>query len=501
MRPHSSRNPPADGRLVTPIEFVDQTLRDGQQSLWGMRMRAGHILSIAPVIDAAGYRAVDLTGSSMFEVLVRYRREDPWRGLDAIRAAFPDSPLRAGTRPNGVVGMGITPDSVIELWVRTLARHGIRSLWLFDCLHNVEHLLKVADVARSAGVAPSPQINFSFSPVHTDEYYAGIVRRMVAGGDLDTIILGDEAGVLGPERARHWVRLIREGAPGVPLELHFHNRTAMANLNHIIGVQEGATILHTAVSTMANGVSMPSTEVTIDNMRRLGHEVAIDDSRLADVAAHFGALADQEGFPRGAPVEYEVAAIQQQFPGGMMGTLREQLAQVGMTERLPALLEESIRVREELGWPIMATPFSQLVGIQALLHVTQEERWATIPDETMMYLAGWYGTPPGPVAPELLDRVSSTPRGRAILAADGPPQPSIAEIRRDYGPHVSDEELLLRYLIAGPDVDAMYAAKAPIEPIRPRPAARDEWLADLLRGSRARAISVRTPGLQVSLRR
>jgi oxaloacetate decarboxylase (Na+ extruding) subunit alpha len=481
------------------IEIIDQTLRDGQQSLWGMRMQAGHMLPVADAIDSAGYRVVDLTGSSIFEVMVRFRQENPWKGLDAICASLPRSTLRAGSRTNGIVGMNVTPSSIVELWIRTLAKHGIESFWIFDCLHDIDQMLETARIARDAGLKPSPQINFSQSPVHTDEYYADLIERLIAGGAADTVVLGDEAGVLGPERARRWIRLMKEHAGDVPLELHFHNRTAMANLNHIIGVEEGAWILHSAVSTMANGVSMPSTEVTVDNMRRLGHEVALDDSRLKEVADHFGALADDQGFHRGAPVEYSVAAIQQQFPGGMMGTLREQLKQVGMTDRLGAVLEESIRVRSEMGWPIMATPFSQLVGIQALLNVVQGERYATIPDENLMYLAGWYGTPPGEVDQELLDRASQTERGRTIMATPHAPQPSLKEIRAEYGEHLSDEELLLRYLIPGTDVDAMYAADNPIEPILPT--AGVGWLKDLMTTTAGRSVSATRGAVSVSLRR
>jgi oxaloacetate decarboxylase alpha subunit len=310
--------------------------------------------------------------------------------------------------------------------------------------------------------------------------------------------------VLGPERARAWIRQSQEraAAGGLPLEMHFHNRTAMANLNHIIGVEEGVTIVHAAISTLANGVSMPSTEVTVDNMRRLGHEVAIDDSRLAEVAEHFGALADEEGFARGAPVEYQVANIQQQFPGGMMGTLREQLKQVGMSERLPAVLEEAIRVREEMGWPIMATPFSQLVGIQALLNVVQGERYATIPEENLMYLAGWYGTPPGPVDPEVLERAAANPRGREMMDAGHAPQPSLAEIRAEYGESLTDEELLLRYLIPGNDVDRMYEADNPIEPIVPVGGPDGiPWLKDLLGATDARGVSASRGNVRVTLRR
>lgn len=486
------------------IEIVDQTLRDGQQSYWGMRMQAGQVLPVAEAIDSAGYRVVDLTGSSIFEVMVRFREENPWKGLDAIRAALPNSTLRAGTRTNGIVGMNVTPDSIVELWIRTLAKHGIESLWIFDCLHDAENMVRVAKIAREAGAAPSPQLNFSESPVHTDTYYADVIDRMIAGDAAETIILGDEAGVLGPERARRWIRQSQERATAgeTPLEMHFHNRTAMANLNHIIGVEEGVTILHSAISTLANGVSMPSTEVTVDNMRRLGHEVAVDERRFAEVAEHFGGLADDQGFQRGAPVEYQVANVQQQFPGGMMGTLREQLKQVGMSDRLPAVLEEAIRVREEMGWPIMATPFSQLVGIQALLNVVGGERYATIPEENLMYLAGWYGKPPGEVDPEVLDKAAATARGKEMMEAGHAPQPSLKEIRAEYGENLSDEELLLRYLIPGEDVENMYRADNPIEPIRPLGAPGGlPWLRDLLSNSEARGLSASRGGVSVTLRR
>jgi oxaloacetate decarboxylase alpha subunit len=482
------------------IEFIDQSLRDGQQSLWGMRLRAGEVLPIADAIDSAGYRVVDLTGSSPFEVQVRYNREDPWEGLDLVRAALPNCVLRAGTRSNGVVGMGITPDSIIELWIRTLAKHGIQSLWIFDCLHNVDKMLDVAAKARDAGLAPSPQVNFSLSPVHTDEYYAEVIKGFAASDVPATIVLGDEAGVLGPERARKWIRLMRECAPDATLEMHFHNRTAMANLNHIIGVEEGLTIVHTAVRSMANGPSMPSTEVTVDNMRRLGHEVTIDDSRLAEVSDHLAALAVENGHHLGEPVEYSLATIQQQFPGGMTGTLRNQLVTYGMEDKLPEVLEESIRVRAEMGYPIMATPFSQLVGIQALLNVVNGERYITIPDENLMFLAGHYGPPPGELDQEVLDRAFSTDRGKRMLDWS-PPQPTLEEIRRDYGKSLSDEELLLRYLIPGPDVDAMYAAHNPIEPVYPLGGPQGlGWLKEVF-DNPSRSVEASRGGVSISLSR
>lgn len=486
---------------MAQIEFVDQSLRDGQQSLWGMRLRAGHVLPIAEAIDTAGYRVVDLTGSSPFEVQVRFNLENPWTGLDAVRAALPRSILRAGTRSNGVVGMGITPDSIIELWIRTLAKHGIQSLWIFDCLHNTGKMLEVAGKARDAGLAPSPQVNFSLSPVHTDEYYARVMQAFAASDVPASIILGDEAGVLHPERARSWIRLMRQTAPGTDLEMHFHNKTGMGTVNYIIGVEEGVTIVHTAVESMANGPSMPSTAVTADNMRRLGHEVTIDERHLDEVSTHLAATAAEEGHHIGAPVEYSLATVQQQFPGGMTGTLRNQLKMYGMEDRLPAVLEEAIRVRAEMGYPIMATPFSQLVGIQALLNVVQGERYLTIPDENLMYLAGHYGQPPGELDPELLDRAFSTDRGTAMLGWE-PPQPTIEDIRQEYGTGISDEELLLRYLIPGPDVDAMYEAAKPIEPVYPLGGAQGlDWIKDVLESRTTKSVTASRGSVTISLSR
>lgn len=483
------------------VEIVEQSLRDGQQSLWGMRMRAGHILPVAAEIDAVGYHIVDCTGSSIFEVLVRYCRENPWEGLDLVRAAMPRSALRAGTRSNGVVGMGITPRAIVELWVQTLARHGINSLWIFDCLFDLEQLQWVVGVARDAGLRVSPQVMFAHSPVHSDEYYEANVRAMAAWDGLDSIILGDEAGVLTTDRARTWIPRMKAAAGAVPLEMHFHNTTGLGGLNHLIGVEAGVTIAHSAISTLANGPSMPSTEATVDNLRRSGHTVEIDDSRLPRLAEHFARCAAAEGYPTGTPAEYRVAVYQQQLPGGMMGTLLNQLRSYGMEDRLPEVLAEVEVVRAEMGYPVMATPFSQLVGIQALLNVVNGERYAVIPDENLIYLAGHYGPHPGPVAPEVLDRAFSSARGRE-LQAWSPPQPSITEIRRQYGPHLSDEELLLRYLIPGEDVDAMYAA-GPVrrDLLTGTASPHVRWVQDLMASTTARAITARNGDLTIRLAR
>lgn len=441
---------------MTEIKFIDQSLRDGQQSLWGMRMRAGHSLPVAADIDRMGYHIVDLTGSSLFEVLVKYQRENPWDGLDLVRAAMPASRLRAGSRANAIVGMGLTPRSILELWVRTLVKHGIGSMWVFDCLFNLQEMQWMCGVVQDAGAQAAPQVMFAETPVHTDDFYTEIVREMSTWG-TESIILGDEAGVLSPERAATWIPRMIEAANGVPLEAHFHNTTGISTLNYLTAALHGVHILHTAMGPMANGPSMPSVDVTADNMRRLGFEVDLDESLIPGISEHLRRVAEAEGYIIGSPREYNLAHSDHQLPGGMTGTLLAQLKQYGMEARYDELLEEIGVVREEMGFPIMATPYSQLVGIQALLNLVNAERYTVFPDENLMYLAGHMGPIPGRVSQEVMDRAFSSKRGKEFLVWEAP-QPSLKEIRQRLGETLSDEELLLRFLIPGPDVDAMMAA-------------------------------------------
>ncbi len=443
---------------MSDVEFVDQTLRDGQQSLWGMRMRAGMIAPVAEEIDQAGYRVVDLTASSLMEVVLRYCHEDPFEGLDLIRSLFPLTPLRSASRSNCIAKFGLTPVSLMELWVRTLVRHGIRSFWIYDCLYNMDAMEHLSRVAHGEGADVAAAVMFGVSPVHTDEWFAERVREMASWGSVSSIYVEDAPGILTPERARTLMPALVAAAGGLPLEMHCHNTTGLAPLNYVEALNAGVRILHTASEPLANGPSLPSIEATLENLRWLGYTSSIDSSRLPGIARHFHRVGEQEGYALGAPVEYQVFPYHHQLPGGMTGTLKAQLAEYQMESRLIEVLEEVVRVRAELGHPISATPFSQLMGIQAVLNVVTGDRYSIVPDEVIMYVYGHLGEPPAPLDGDVLDRIVSSPRGRE-LARFEPPQPSLPELRAQYGgSHLSDEELLLRYLVPEADIAAARAA-------------------------------------------
>lgn len=484
------------------IDIVEQTWRDGQQSLWGMRLRGGMVERMAARMDEAGFRAIEVTGSSLMECSVRYSREDPWESLDLWRRWMPRSELRAPVCQNRIGTFGMTPDALIDLYVQTLVRHGIDCFWVYDCLYNMDGMKRVCDAIAAAGGRAMGAIMFGISPVHTDAWFAARVREMAGWASVCGIYVEDAPGILAPDRARSLVPALLAAAGDKPIEFHFHNTTGMGALNYVIAIEAGARCLHTCSRPLANGPSLPSTEQTLENIRWLGHSHGIDESVLPDLAEHLTRIAQQEGWAVGVPAEYSAFAYRHHLPGGMTGTLKAQLAQYGMQDRLNEVLEETVRVREEMGHPVSATPFSQLIGIQSVLNVVTGERWSTVPDEVILYLGGHYGVPPAPVDDEVRDRVLHSAHGRRFADWQRP-QPDLNELRRQYGgPRLSDEELLLRYLVPAEDFAAMrQAGPVPRQYDYADRTTMQDLLDHLLTLKRPRQVSVRRVDGEISLTR
>lgn len=483
------------------IEFVDQTLRDGQQSLWGLRMRAYQAAESLPHLDRTGFRVIDLTGAGMFTVLLREFKDDPWASTDFLVSGLPNNTLRSGMRTTAVIGFSLAPDAIIDLWVRTLIKHGVTSFWIYDCLYDMPTMRRLAKVIRDSGGQPVPAVMYGLTGVHDDAFFADKAREMASWPGVESIYVEDAAGVLTPERARTLLPAIRQATGTLPLELHCHNTTGLAPHNYIEGIHAGFTTLHTASRPMANGPSLPSTEAMTTVVEHLGHTHNLDADQFAPVAENFTWAAYDAGFEPGVPAEYDPRIYQHQIPGGMTGTLKNQLDMHDMADRLDQVFAEIPQVREELGHPIMATPFSQFVGIQAVLNVVTGERYKMVPDEVLHYALGHYGPLPKGIEPEVQDRIMSTPRAAEFEKWERP-QPSLAEIRERIGGNLSDEELLLRYLTSDEEVDAMLAAG----PIRtdPRRSANNtvNHINELLRESQSRGLStvhIDTPEFSVRM--
>lgn len=480
------------------VEFLDETMRDGQQSLWGMRMQAGMALPVSPLIDRTGFRVIDLAGSSLMEVLIKHAQENPWEGLDLLVNSMPRTRLRGGMRSNASVTFGVTPDALMDLWMRQLNEHGIRSFWIYDVLYNIDKMHRLAKVAKEYGSEVAGSIMYVQSPVHTDEYFAEKAGQMAASPDIDTILLYDTAGVLEKERLQSLVPAIRAKVGGKPIEFHANNILGQSGKAYLDAVDLGVSILHTASRSMANGPSVPSTESVVKNLEILGHTHNLDKSLFKPVEDHFRAVGKAAGFLVDQFNEYDVLAVHHQIPGGMTGTLKAQLAQHKMSDRLDDVLEETAKVRRELGYPGMATPFSQLVGTLAVLNIVTGKRYSVIPDEVIQYAAGYYGETVAPIDGNVLDKIMTSPRAKDVLASP-PPQPGIEDLQKEYGT-TDPDELILRALVPGPALEKMRAA-GPVRQDYPLLSSPElDQVRKMLRVANLPLVQIQTDAMDLTLR-
>ena len=462
-------------------------------------MRSGMALPAARLLNRTGFRVIDFTGSTAFEVLIRYCRENPWEGLDYMVAATPNARIRDGMRANAAVTFSVTPDALMDAWMRQLNRHGVRSFWIYDVLYNVDKLHRLAKVAKEFGSEVAGTVMYFQSPVHTDEYYADVTRRVAASPYVDTILLYDTAGVLDRRRISTLLPTIRANANGKPIEFHSNNILGQSAKAYLDAIEFGVTVLHTASRPMANGPSVPSTEIMVHNLELLGHQHNLDTRYLPRIADHMERVGRAAGLPVNQHYEYDLLTTKSQIPGGMIGTLKAQLKMHGMSERYDELMREVAIVREELGYPGMATPFSQLVGIQAVLNMVSGERYKTIPDEVIQYAAGHYGKPVAPVDPDVMDRIMSAARAKQILASP-PAQPTIEDLRAQYGTS-DDDELILRALVPAAELENMRKA-GPVRrdyPLLSSPELKQ--VAHLMQIAKLPNVELRTPQFEARLRR
>lgn len=437
------------------IEFIDQTIRDAQQSLWGYLMRTNHMTSIAEAMDKVGYRAIATVGSQAFTVQVRTLQEDPWERIRTLSKLITKTPLRGSYVIFALSSFDLsTPRDIITLWIKRSVANGIKSFWICDYQTDMEKFLYFARIAKAEGAEVVPSLMYTSSPVHTNELWARKTRMIASAKDcVDRIMIEDASGVITPEATRELAATVLANCEGLPVEFHSHCNPGLAPLCYLEAIKAGITTVHTAVAPLANGTSLPATETILRNAKKLGFTSDIDEDALAQVSAHFRKVAEEEGLPIGVPTEYDVFHFEHQVPGGMMTNLTRQLSEVGMLNRLDEILEEIVVVRKDFGYPVMATPYSQIVGAQAVENVISGERYKQFTDEAIKYILGYYGEPVGPVDQNVKDKSMSLPRTKEFV--NWQPEnylKSVEELRKEIGPELSDDELLLKILIPGQPV-------------------------------------------------
>ena len=485
---------------MADIELVDVSIRDGNQSLWGATgLNTGQILQIAPILDRVGFRALDFTSSTHMGVAVRTSKEDPWERIRLMREAAPNTPLQLITTGFRFISWETADPDFMRLVYRRLIANGIARFAVIDPMHDMSSLLESARlIHEEGGEEVVAGLTYTVSEIHHDEFYADLAAQIAQSLNVERLYIKDPAGLLTPERARTLIPAVRARIGDLPMEIHSHCTIGLGPFTSLAAADLDVGTVHVAIGPLANGSSLPSATRLVANLREAGHTVDIDDRALALASDYFTRLADAEGLPSGAPQEYDAAFLRHQVPGGVMTTLQRQLGELRLKDKLPAVMEEVERVRAELGYPIMVTPFPQIVCAQALFNVIGPERYGNVPDQVIRYVLGRFGRPTAPVAQNVLDRILERPRAKELLAE--PRAPSVTEMRKKFPADMSDDEFLLRAVMPTEQVDAMVAAGPAKRSYNPDTRPLIELLRELTRRPRTAELAVEKSDFRLRLR-
>ena len=443
---------------MAKVQLIETSLRDGNQCLWSaLGVDTAKTLTIAPVMDRVGFKAIDFTTSTHMGVAVRYKKENPWERIRLMAKATPNTPLQFLSTGFRFISWETASPEFMALAFKTLIENGMRRFALADPMNDADANVACARMIKAAGgESVIGALVFTLSPIHDDAHYVARARTLAESPDVDALYIKDPGGLLTPLRARTLIPAVVAAIGDKPLELHSHCTIGVGELTYMDAPTWGVSAVQCASGAAADGISNPPSERVVSNLRALGHQVDIDDQALAEVNRYFTRLAEAEGLPAGRPQAFDASYLHHQLPGGTVGTMRRHLAEARVSHSEGAVIEELDRVRQELGWPIVMTPFAQMLITQAVLNVTGKQRYLTIPDEIIRYALGKFGRPNVPIAPEVMDRIESLPRTRELRQEPG--MPPLHELRQRIGPELSDEEFLLRATMPAGQVDAMKAA-------------------------------------------
>ncbi len=380
------------------VQFTETVLRDANQSLIATRMKFSEFQPILETLDKAGYYSLECWGGATFDSCLRYLNEDPWERLRKIKKACPNTKLQMLLRGQNLLGYHHYPDDVVRMFVKKSVENGIDIIRIFDALNDVKNIEVAVDETIKNGAIASGAICYTISPIHTLESYVELAKNMKSIG-CQTIAIKDMAGILSPAEAYKLVSALKD-AVDLPLVLHTHSTTGLGFMTLLKAVEAGCDIVDTAISSMSGGTSQPATETLQYTFEELGYETGLNGEVLKEIGDFFKPIRAEylkSGQLNPTVLATDTKALNYQVPGGMLSNLVAQLTAQGKMDKFDEVLLETPRVREDLGYPPLVTPMSQMVGVQATANVLAGERYKNVSKEVKSYLMGEYGKAPGKV--------------------------------------------------------------------------------------------------------
>ncbi len=449
-----------DMAKMKTVQFTETVLRDANQSLIATRMPIEDFKAILGELDKAGYYSLECWGGATFDSCLRYLGEDPWERLRTIKAACPNTKLQMLLRGQNLLGYKHYPDDVVRKFVAKSVENGIDIIRIFDALNDLRNVEVAVDQTLKSGAIASGTICYTTSPIHNIENYVKVAEGYAKLG-VQTLCIKDMAGILAPQEAYDLVKAIK-AAVKLPVVVHTHSTTGLGLLTLQKAVEAGADVIDTAISSLSGGTSQPPTETLVYALKNQGYNVELDQKALSKINGFFKPLRAKylaDGVLNPVVMATETDALEYQIPGGMLSNLVAQLTAQNKLDKLDEVLAETPRVREDLGYPPLVTPMSQMVGVQATFNVLLGERYKNISKEVKAYIKGEYGKAPGKVSKDLQKLVLGDEKPFTGRFADTL-EPGFEAAKEEIGALAHSEEDVLSYIAFPQQAKAFFEDRA-----------------------------------------
>ena len=438
------------------VNFTETVLRDANQSLIATRMPFSAFEPILKTMDKAGYYSLECWGGATFDSCLRYLDEDPWERLRKIKAACPNTKLQMLLRGQNILGYKHYPDDVVRLFVRKSVENGIDIIRIFDALNDVRNIEVAVDETLKAGAHASGTICYTLSPIHNLESYVKTAKQIESLG-VQSLCIKDMAGIMSPKEGYDLVKALKENIK-IPVVVHTHSTTGLGFMTLLKCVEAGADVIDTAISCFSGGTSQPATETMVYTLRQFGYDVNVDTNVCKEINDFFKPYRNEalkNGMLNPVVMGTQTDALIYQIPGGMLSNLVAQLTAQNKLDKLDEVLAETPRVREDLGYPPLVTPMSQMVGVQATSNVLAGERYKNISKEVKSYIKGEYGRAPGKINEELQKLVLGDEKPLEGRYADTL-EPGVEAARKYLGSKATCDEDVLSYISFPAQAEAFF---------------------------------------------
>ncbi len=404
---------------MAKVKITETSLRDGHQSLIATRLSNNEILPIVEEMDKAGFYSMEVWGGATFDACLRFLNEDPWERLRQIRKRAKNTKLQMLSRGQNILGYKHYADDIVELFLKKAISEGIDIVRVFDALNDIRNLEKSINTVKKEGAHCQCAISYTTSPIHTKEFYINLIKQFESVG-ADSICIKDMSGILLPYDAYDLIKDIKK-VTKLPIELHNHCTSGIAQMTMLKAIEAGIDIVDTAISPLSSGTSQPATESLVHTLKGTEYDTGIDVDCLGKVADYFKPIMNKyiENKTLSTKVLMtEPKTLQFQVPGGMMSNMISQMKELNASDKYEDVLAEIPKVREDLGYPPLVTPMSQMVGTQAVFNIISGGRYKIIPTEIKKYVQGLYGKPAVEISDEITKKIIGDEKVITVRPAD-----------------------------------------------------------------------------------